>query len=277
MGRYWDTAVAFFATLAKRYGLNLAAALVIAVVGWLAARWAARAIDALGETSTRVDRTLARVSAKVVRFAILAATAVAVLDKFGVDTASVLALLGAAGLAVGLALKDTVSDVASGIVLLVLRPFVVGEVVDIDGTQGTVEDVGIFQTELTSLEGVPVMLPNSKIRTSKIQNFSRAGKRRVEVLVAIAYSEDAGRAVAVLRDVVAKEPRVLADPEPVVNVNDLAATGVNLLVRVWTKPDDHAALKMDLAREVKARFDAEAIDFPVARRDTGVVPSGRAA
>jgi len=218
-----------------------------------------------------VDPTLIPFVGRILHWLVIAVTVVAVLGKFGVDTSSVLAVLGAAGLAVGLALKDTLSDVASGIVLLVLRPFDVGDTVSIDTTQGQVTAIDVFETRLISLEGVPLVLPNSKVRAAKIENFSRADIRRVQIVVGIGYAENIGTALAALRETVELDRRVLLDPAPVINVNDLGPVAVNLMCQVHTKACDFADTKMDLTRAIKERFDREGMALPVPAREVHVL------
>ncbi len=248
------------------WGLKIVVALALAVLGWLVAAWAAGRVQRLAERSGRVDKTLISVIGKITRLAVLAFVLVAVLDNLGVDTASFLAFLGAAGLAVGLALKDTAADVAGGIVLLILRPFSVGDAVSIGTTGGVVDEIGIFQTTLTSFEGVPIVVPNSKVRTSEIQNFTRAGKRRIDLTIRVSYGADLERVRTVLTDLVRSEVRVLTEPPPLVDVTNLGESSVDVLVRVWTAPSVHFDTKLALARAVKQRLDAEGIEIPLPQR-----------
>jgi len=196
--------------------------------------------------------------ASVARIAVLGVTTVIVLDKLGVDTKSILAVLGAFGLAIGLALKDTVSDVASGIVLLVLRPFDVGDDIDVDGTLGVVDAIDLFQVKLTSHDGVPIFLPNTKVRAGKIQNFTRAERRCVELTVPVS-ARDMGKAIAALEDEITREPRVLAEPAPLVKVAAIAPPSVQLVVRAWTSGADFTATRLDLMRRLKERIDADGL------------------
>jgi small conductance mechanosensitive channel len=250
--------------LAMTWGLRVVAALVLAIVGWLLARWVARRVQRLAEG--RVDRTLVSVLAKIARFGVLAIVLVAVLGELGVDTASFLAFLGAAGLAIGLALKDTTSDIASGIVLLALRPFSVGDAVLIGSTGGVVDEIGIFQTTLVTFEGVPVVIPNSKVRSSEIQNYARSGRRRIELTISIAYGADVDRAIAVMHEVVKGDERILHDPAPLIDVADLADSSVDVLVRVWCVADQFFPTKLALGRRIKQGLDAAGIEIPFPQR-----------
>lgn len=265
-GEQWTELSGGLLALGATWGMRLFWALVLALVGLLVARWAAGRAQRLAERTGRVDRTFVSLIGKLTRFAVLAVALVAVLGQLGVDTASFIAFLGAAGLAIGLALKDTASDVAGGIVLLALRPFAVGDAVFIGATGGIVEEIGVFQTTLTSFEGVPVVVPNSRVRTSEIQNFTRAGKRRIELTVGVAYDSDLDRVREVLTEVVTSGERVLADPPPLIDVSNLGESSIDFLVRVWVVPQGFFDTRLALARAIRKRLDAEGIEIPFPQR-----------
>jgi len=235
-------------------GLNVVGAIAILVVGWVVAGWVERMVRSSTKRNQRLDAALVSVLARVARWGVLVFTLIAVLDRFGVQTTSLVALLGAAGLAIGLALQGALSNVAAGVMILGLRPFRIGDAVDIGGSMGVVEDVGLFATQMRTFEGVPVF-------------------RRIDLTVGVGYGDDLDHALATLRAVVAAEPRVLADPEPLVKVNGLGDSSVDLLVRVWTLPADFLATQMDLTKAVKERLDAEGISIPFPQRDVHYVPS----
>ena len=258
------------ATFATTWGLTIVGAVVLTLVGLWAAGWASRAIVRLGVRSPRMDRTLVPLVSKLAKWSIVAVTAIAVLDLFGVQTASILAFLGAAGLAVGLALKDTVADVAAGVVLLVLRPFDVNDAVDIGGTMGIIEALDLFETKMLTFDGIPQVMPNSKVRSSIIRNFTRAKARRIDLRVGISYGDDIAAALEAVKGVVAAESRIKADPAPVITVETLGDSSVNLLVRVWVLPDDLFTTQWDLTRAIKERFDALGIVIPFPQRDLHV-------
>ncbi|MDF1521569.1 MAG: mechanosensitive ion channel [Trueperaceae bacterium] len=252
-------------------GLNVVAAIAILVVGWVVAGWVERLVRSATQRNDKLDATLVSVFARVARWAVIVFTLIAVLDRFGVQTTSLVALLGAAGLAVGLALQGALSNVAAGVMILGLRPFRIGDAVDIGGTVGAVEDVGLFVTKMRTFEGVPVFMPNGRIWGNEIKNFSRAERRRIDLTVGVGYGDDLDRALAALTAVVAAEPRILAEPEPLVKVNGLGDSAVDLLVRVWTLPADFLATQMDLTKAVKQRLDAEGISIPFPQRDVHVI------
>jgi small conductance mechanosensitive channel len=257
------------------YGFQFLSALLIGLIGWLLSAWVSRGIHSISQHSRRIDRTLAPLLVKLARWSILGITLVAVLDKFGVETTSVIAFLGAAGLAIGLALKDTVSDVAAGVVLLVLRPFDVGDAVNVAGAGGVVDAIDLFQTTLISWDGVPVVLPNSKVRTAEIQNYSRAKRRRIDLIVGISYADDIQRAVDALEALARRDPRVLPEPEFMIKVNELSDSSVNLLLRVWTTGDEYWAVKFDMTRAIKDSLDGAGITIPFPQRDVHLFQAGK--
>lgn len=254
-------------------GLNVVAAVAILIVGWVVAGWAEKVVRSASARNDKLDATLVSVLARVVRALVIVFTIIAVLDRFGVQTASLVALLGAAGLAIGLALQGALSNVAAGVMLLGLRPFRIGDAVDIGGTVGAVEDVGLFVTKMRTFDGVPVFMPNGRIWGNEIKNFSRAERRRIDLTIGVGYGDDLDHALGVLGQIVATEPRVLTEPEPLIKVTALGDSSVDLLVRVWTLPADFLATQMDLTKSIKQRFDAEGISIPFPQRDVHYVPA----
>ena len=246
--------------------INVAAALAILAIGWMLAGWVGSLVRRATTRSGRISPTLVPLFAKLTRLAVLAVVILAALNKVGVETSGVFAMIGAAGLAVGLALKDTVADVAAGIVLLVLRPFDVGDAVSIGATGGTVMAVDIFQTRLTSFDGVPIVVNNSAVRTAVIQNFSRAQQRRIELDIGIGYAEDIGKAIAAISDTLARDARVLKEPASSVATKALTDGAVVIVARCSTRASDFEATKFALTRALKERLDAEGISLPAAQR-----------
>ncbi len=255
----------------QRRALAIGGALLILVLGWMLAGWAGSAVRRASEHHRAVSPTLVPLFAKLTRISLLLVVVVAALDQLGIETGGLFAALGAAGLAVGLALKDTVSDVAAGVVLLVLRPFDVGEAVDIGGTGGVVSAIDILETKLTSFDGVPIVLNNSAVRTSIIQNYSRAQTRRIDLEIGIGYAEDIGKAKAAIESVLAAEPRVLTEPPAQVNTVKLGDSAVILLARCMTKASDFWDTKLDLTRAVKERLDRDGINIPFPQRELHLV------
>ncbi len=257
--------------LLLRLATNVLAAIVILVVGWLLGSWLERRAAAIIRRTSGVDTGFTPALARVVKYAVLALAFIAVLGRFGVQTASITALIGAAGLTIGLALQGTLSNVAAGIMLLAIHPFKLGDGVDIGGTAGQITDMGLFTTRMVTWDGVVVYLPNSTVWGSRIMNYSQAGRRRLDLTFGIAYEDDIGRALQVLREVVGSDTRVLVDPAPTYAVKNLSDTAVTLLARLWTVPGDLQSVEFDLVRAVKERFDSEGLTIPVKRFDLAVV------
>lgn len=253
------------------YAVSAGSALAILVVGWIIAGAAAGAVRRLSERSARVSPTLvplfSRLTAVVLRLAVL----LAALEKLGVDTSGFFAVIGAAGLAIGLALKDTVSDVAAGVILLILRPVDVGETASIGGTIGTIDSIDIFQTTLTTPDGIPVVLNNSSVRGAKIENFSRAQLRRADLEIGIGYGDDIGKAQRAIETVLDGDSRVLKDPSYLVNTQTLGDSAVILLVRYTTAAPDFFGTKLDITRAIKEKLDAEGISFPFPQQDVHLI------
>ena len=251
--------------------LNVLAAAAILALGWVAAGWAERTVRTLTGRNARIDVTLAGVAGRVLRALVLVFTLIAVLDRFGVQTTSLVALIGAAGLAVGLSLQGALANVASGVLLLVLRPFKVGDAVLVGGTAGMVEDIGLFVTKLRTFEGVVVYMQNGGVWSGAVQNFSQAERRRADLTFGVAYTDDMGRAIELIRDELRKDARVLAEPEPVVAVEGLGDSSVDILCRFWTLPADLFTTRWAMTQAVKARFDAEGISIPFPQRDVHLI------
>lgn len=245
--------------------IRLLIALGILIVGWLAARWLEARLTAAIERRTGLDYDYTPSLARVLRGVIMGLAIIAALARLGVQTASITALVGAAGLAIGLALQGTLSNVAAGIMLMVLRPFTVGHGVNIAGTGGTVTDIGLFTTRLITWDGVVVYLPNGTVWGNKIMNYSLAGRRRFDLVVGISYQDDVARALKVMREVVTADPRVLSEPVPVIATKELTDISVNLMAQFWTGASDLLAAQFDLTQRVKERFDEEGFTMPVRR------------
>lgn len=262
------------ATLLAAYGLDIIGAIVILIAGWISARWAAVAVNrSLGRIG-RLDETLRQFFGSLVRYVILAVTILAVLAQFGIQTASLLAVFGAAGLAVGLALQGTLSNVAAGVMLLIFRPFKIGDYVEVAGVAGTVKAVGLFVTEFATPDNIQIVAPNGQIWGSAVRNFSFHPTRRVDFDLGIGYGDDIGKALAAIDAVVAAEPRVLSEPKPMRAVKNLGESAVDLVVRVWVDSANYWGVKFDMTRAFKERFDADGIEIPFPQRSVHVVKEG---
>ena len=251
--------------------LSILGAVSILILGWIVSAWAARFVRRLVERSTKLDRTLGLVFANLARYAVLAFTVVAVLNQFGVETTSIVALLGAAGLAIGLALQGTLSNIASGVMLLALRPFRVGDAVEIGGTMGSVDEIGLFVTRLRTFDNIAIYMPNSRIFGEEIRNMSRNPTRRLDLVFGIGYGDDIGRATDIIKRILDADERVLSEPEYVIGVDSLGDSSVNLIVRPWVDRTEYLNLKLDLNRAVKEAFDAGGVSIPFPQRDVHIV------
>lgn len=254
-------------SLAVQYGLDVLGAVVLLVAGWTVAGWARRSIIRVLDRTPRMDATLKPIIANIVRYLILILVLVAVLAQFGVQTTSIIAVLGAAGLAIGLAMQGTLQNIAAGVMLLFLRPFRVGDYIDAEGIEGTVDEVGLFTSHMRTASGIYLEVPNSKLWNRAIKNFSRLPTRRLDIAVGIGYGDDIDTAQTTLLGMVREDARVLDDPAPQVMVSGLGDNAVTLNLRCWTKAGDYWALLFDTTKSVKQRLDGAGISIPYPQRD----------
>lgn len=245
---------------------NTVAAIVILFIGFAVASFVSRKIHRIGESHISLDNTLFSFLGNIARYIILAFTFLFVLNTFGVETTSVIAVIGAAGLAVGLALQGTLSNVAAGIMIILFRPLKIGDFVEIDGTNGTVQDITLNYTELADLGNVKVIVPNSEVWGNKIMNYSDYATRRAEWIFGVGYGVNLDAAERVIRDTIMGDPRSYADPEPFIQVNNLNSSSVDFLVRVWCANDDYFQYQADMKRRVKEALDAADINIPFPTR-----------
>jgi small conductance mechanosensitive channel len=244
------------------YGINVVGALVIIVVGFMVAGWARRTLERTLSRSGKMDPTLVRFFGSLVRYAIIAFVIIAALQRFGVEATGLVAVFGAAGLAIGLALQGTLSNVAAGVMLLMFRPFKIGDFVDTGGKVGTVKEVGLFTTELATGDNVKVIVPNGQIWGSAISNFSANPTRRVDLMMGIDYGDNIDTAMATINRVIGEESRALTDPESTVAVAELADSSVNIVVRVWVNSADYWGVRWDLTKKLKEQLEADGISIP---------------
>ncbi len=250
--------------------LNVISAIAILIVGWMVSRWAGKTTrKAL--TRPRFDATLAIIFSTVVRYFIMIVVLVAILSQFGVQTASIIAALGAAGLAIGLALQGTLSNIAAGVMLLFLRPFQVGDFIDAEGISGTVDELGLFTTQMRTADGIYVSVPNSNIWNRQILNYSRLPTRRVNIPLGISYSDDIAKAQQVLMELMQKDSRVLQTPEPQVLVTGLGDSSVDLAIRCWSSAGDYWALLWELNKASKERLEEAGITIPFPQRELRII------
>lgn len=247
------------------YAVNIVAAIAIIIFGMIVARIISNALNKL-LIARHIDATVADFLSALVRYGLIAFTLIAALGRIGVQTASVIAVLGAAGLAVGLALQGSLSNLAAGVLLVTFRPFRTGDFIDI-GIMGTVLNVQIFSTTLKSADGKIVVVPNGKIIAGNIVNYSREPVRRNEFIIGVAYDADVDQVISLLQGVVDAEPRVLKEMGVQVGLNELAASSVNFVVRCWSNAGDLQNVYWDLMKNFKRALDANNIGIPYPQMD----------
>ncbi len=248
------------------YAVNIVAAIAIIVVGMIVARIISNAVNRVMR-ARHIDATVADFLSALVRYGVIAFTLIAALGRVGVQTASVIAVLGAAGLAIGLALQGSLSNLAAGVLLVTFRPFRSGEYVDLGGVAGTVLQVQIFSTTLRSADGRMVVIPNGKIIANNIINFSREPVRRNEFIIGVAYDSDIDKVKQLLTNIIESDDRILKDREMTVRLNELGASSINFVVRVWSNSSDLQNVYWDVLERIKRDFDANGISFPYPQMD----------
>ncbi|MBT5899313.1 MAG: mechanosensitive ion channel [Rhodospirillaceae bacterium] len=252
------------------YGLDILGAIVILAVGWWIAGKLERTADAALARVPHMDATLRPFVCALLRYAVIAVTLVAVLSQFGVETTSIIAVLGAAGLAIGLALQGTLQNIAAGVMLLLLRPFKVGDYIDAGSIDGTVEKIGLFITNLKTVGGLHVSAPNSQLWNTAITNYSRNTTRRIDITVGIGYDDDMDQALARLLALMADDARTLDDPGPQTKVVALGASSVDLSMRCWCNSGDYWELFCDLNKATKETLDQAGISIPYPQQDVHI-------
>ena len=248
------------------YGLNIVAAILIFVVG----RWIARALRNVIKrmmTKGNVDEILVSFVGNLTYIALLAFVIIAALNQLGIQTTSFIAIIGAAGLAIGLALQGSLANFAAGVLMIIFRPFQVGDYIEGAGVAGAVEKVQIFTTQLKTPDNKTIIIPNAKIMGDNITNYSAKDTRRVDMVIGVGYGDDLKKVREILEDILAKDRRILKDPAPTIGVLELGDNSVNFAVRPWVKRDDYWGAYFDVTETVKRRFDEEGISIPYPQRD----------
>ena len=248
------------------WGIKAIGAIVVLILGLIAAKWIRASLrSALAKRN--VDETLVPFLASMVYYLVLAFVLIAVLGMFGIEATSLVAVLGAAGLAVGLAMQGTLSNFAAGVMLLIFRPFKVGDFVDAGGIAGSVVEIAIFSTTLHSPDNVRITVPNGSIYGAVTKNFSANDTRRNDMTIGIGYGDDIGKAIEILQRCIDEDERVLKDPAPVIAVSELGDSSVNLVVRPWCKKEDYWGLRFDLTRKMKEEIEAAGCSIPFPQTD----------
>jgi len=243
------------------YGMQVIGAIIILILGRIGAGMGRKLIERL-LIKAKTDSAVISFASSLTYFLILTFAVLAALAKFGIHTASFVAVLGAAGFAVGFALQGSLANFAAGVLILVLRPFKTGDYIDAGGTAGTVKDIELFNTVLATPDNVKILVPNGKLFGNVIKNFSSYDTRRIDLVVGIGYGSSIGKAVEVLQALIKKEKRILSDPQAQIAVNELADSSVNLVVRPWVKKEDYWDVRWALTRAIKEAFDEHGIEIP---------------
>lgn len=251
---------------ASTWGLQVIGAIAVLIVGRFVAGVLRRAVRRALERS-KVDASLIPFFASAVYYLAITVVLIAVLELFGIQTTSMIAVVGAAGLAIGLAMQGTLSNVASGVMLLIFRPFRLGDFVEVAGVAGSVAEIGLFSTALNTPDNVRITVPNSAIYGETIKNYSANDTRRNDLVVGVAYGDSIPQAMEIVRNVLSADARVLPEPAPVIAVGELGDSSVNLLVRPWCRKEDYWELRFELTRKLKEELEAGGCSIPFPQRD----------
>lgn len=245
---------------------NLVAALVIIILGFVVAGFIRRKIKQVAQSHSSLDDTLFDFFGNLARYAVLAFTTLFVLNTFGIQTTSIIAVIGAAGLAIGLALQGTLSNVAAGVMIIMFRPLKIGDFVEVDDVLGTVKEITLNYIEIADMSNVRVVVPNSAVWGNTIRNYSTYNKRRAEWTFGVGYGVNLAQAEKVIKDTVMADPRSHQEPEPFLQVNNLGGSSVDFLMRVWCDSSDYFQYQADMKRKVKEALDAADINIPFPTR-----------
>lgn len=248
--------------IAVVWGLKVLYAAVVLIGGIWFAYFISRFVRTQAEKNPRIDTTLGAFLSRMVRYAIIIVVLIVVLQMFGVQTASLVAILGASALAVGLALQGTLGNVASGIMIALIRPYHIGDFVEINGKEGLVTDLDLFFTEIATLDDRRILVPNGQAVTNPIVNHTTKGRRRCVIIFGVGYEDDLDQVIAILREIMAGDGRALDRPPPWFGVESLGDFAVNVSARVWVKTPDYLDYRADMIKAVKEAFDREGIEMP---------------
>lgn len=263
---YWNEAVELVQTKGMEFAINLITAILIFYIGKIVIGILVRALRKLMQAND-VDATLTSFVSNLVRMTLLVFVVIAAITQLGVPSAQFIAVVGAAGLAVGLALQGSLSNFAAGVLIVLFRPYKVGDYVEAAGISGTIEQVQILTTILKTPDNKQIIVPNGQIMDSIITNYSANDRRRVDLVVGVSYDDDLDKVRKTLEELVAAEDRILADPACTIAVSELADSSVNFIVRPWVNTADYWGVHFDLTEAIKKRFDREGISFPYPQQD----------
>lgn len=256
----------FLVGFMRSYGIKVVGAIVILIIGRIVAN-IMRSLTVRGLNRTKTDPAIISFVGSLVYMAIIVFTVIAALSKFGVQTASFVAVIGAAGFAIGFAMQGSLSSFASGVLLLIFKPIKVGDFVEVAGIAGSVKEIRLFNTILATPDNVKIFVPNNKINGDIIKNYAGYDERRVDLVIGIAYGSPIDRAYEIMKKLVAADSRILQEPACQIAVSELADSSVNFVLRPWVKKEDYWGVKFDLTEKIKKEFDAAGIEIPFPQTD----------
>jgi small conductance mechanosensitive channel len=248
------------------YGLRIAAAVIVLIIG----RWLAKIIKRFTQKlmeKRQIEPTITTFTVNLIYIALMTFVILAALGQLGIQTTSFIAIIGAAGLAIGLALQGSLANFAAGFLMIIFRPFKVGDLIDAAGVFGTVEAIQVFTTQLKTADNKTIIIPNAKLTADNITNYSAKPVRRVDFVFGIGYSDDIDKAKKVISEVLGEDERILKDPSPTIGVLALADSSVNFAVRPWVNSADYWNVFFDINEKMKKRFDKEGVSIPFPQRD----------
>jgi small conductance mechanosensitive channel len=266
LGFDWNQLSELLQTKGLDFGINVALAIAIFYVGKLVINMIVRGMRKVMQRQ-EIDKTLETFVCNLVRMVLLVIVIIAAIGQLGIETTSFIAIFGAAGLAVGLALQGSLSNFAAGVLIVMFRPYRVGDFIEAAGISGVVEQVQILTTVLKTGDNKQIIVPNGQIMDSIITNYSANDKRRVDMVIGVSYDDDIDKVRATLEELVAAEERILEDPACTIAVSALADSSVNFVVRPWVKTADYWGVMFDLTEAIKKRFDQDGISFPFPQQD----------
>ena len=270
MNKLFDSNVDLLNDYIIPWGINIVLAIAIYVIG----RWIVKLIvNAVRRVMTRanVDESLADFGGNIISAALTIVVIIAALEQLGVDTTSVLAVFAAAGLAVGLALKDSLSNFSAGVMLILFKPFKIGDVITAAGSTGVVESIRIFNTLMRTGDNQEITIPNSHIYGGSIINITTRETRRIDLVIGIGYDDNIGKAKEIIDAIISKHELILEDPAPTIMVLELGESSIDIAVRPWVKTGDYWAVRADLLQTIKESFDEQGISIPYPQRDLHVI------
>ena len=265
----WDSILEMWRTTGLEFGINLVTAIAIFYIGRIVVGLLTRSLRKVMQAQ-EIDKTLESFVCNLVRTVLLTFVIIASVSALGIQTTSFIAVVGAAGLAIGLALQGSLSNFASGVLIVLFRPYKVGDWVEAAGVAGTIVEVQILTTVFKTGDNKSIIVPNGQVMNSIIINYSANDQRRVDMVVGVSYDDDLDKVRATLEDLIAADDRILDDPACTIAVAELADSSVNFIVRPWVKSGDYSGVKFDLTEAIKKRFDKEGITFPFPQQDVHV-------